>query len=95
MQVPIFPIRRRRKNRIPLKTGFIHGGGAEGAGGKRLFFLSVNRRLFLLLGKDQVFPAGVMPDHPLMKQGRVCRVSVEMTPQWFNHAIATHTGREI
>lgn len=68
MQVPIFPIRRHRKNRRPLKTGFIHGGGAEGTDGKPLFFLSVNRRLFPLLGKDQVFPAGVMPDHPLMKK---------------------------
>lgn len=73
MQVPIFPIRRRRKNRIPLKTGFIHGGGAEGADNKPLFFLSVNRRLFLLLGKDQVFPAGVMPDHPSVKKECSCK----------------------
>lgn len=35
------------------------------------------------------------PRIPGIQQGMVCRVSVEMAPQWFIHAIAAHTGREI
>ena len=51
MQVPIFPIRRHRKNRIPLKTEFINGGGAEGAGGKFLLFLPVTAGFFRFWAK--------------------------------------------
>ena len=35
-----------------------------------------------------------IPRIPGIQQGMVCRVSVERTPQWFIHAIATHAGRE-
>jgi len=52
----------------PLKRGLIDGSRLGKGGGNYLLFLPVSHRLFPLLGKDQVFPAGVMPDHLPMKK---------------------------
>lgn len=53
MEDPFFQI-SLRKIGGPLKRGL---------GGKYLLFLPVSHRLSPLLGKDQIFPTGVMPDH--------------------------------
>ncbi|WP_418168704.1 hypothetical protein [Akkermansia sp.] len=52
----------------PLKRGLIDGSGPGKGGGNYLLFLPVSHRFSPLLGKDQVFPAGVMPDHPSVKK---------------------------
>ena len=67
MEDPFFQI-SLRKIGGPLKRGLIEGSGPGKGGGKYLLFLSVSHRLSPLLGKDQIFPTGVMPDHLTMKK---------------------------
>lgn len=59
MEDPFFQI-SLRKIGGPLKRGLIEGSGPGKGGGKYLLFLSVSHRLSPLLGKDQIFPTGVM-----------------------------------
>ena len=67
MEKPFSHISHRKIGR-PLKRGLIDGSGPGKGGGNYLLFLPVSHRLSPLLGKDQVFPAGVMPDHLPMKK---------------------------